>query len=1097
MSDTEMTAPDANRPQQTGADKPPTSNLATLALALALGAGAGGVTGFLAGSGGAPQTEIAQGEGSDGPLAALAQRARAVAVDAEAQADRRAFAFNQLALYDPTAASEAALDLVTDPAAPDALRFAALRAYETPQGGDDAAMSAAVLDGLAAQTDGVTEASLAAHRAFFAGRDDDDLAAVTAWFANREPDDGFARAADAALAMADGAFLPVMAGWAGSDDVARSELAWSRLGALDQEAGFGEAGRREALGELIAALEPLIARGPQPVERDIAGVAESYAREIYDAILTRDVATLSRLRLRAGDYANPQLTVLFDYIFAGGQPTAFELEQLGYELPSFEALETFLVGGYGVAGAGAAPDPYRPYREAVAAMMRAEPSDWSDAIAPALRALPDSANGREAASLVVAAWLSRLGDAPDPVLVEGTLAYAGENPEAFSEEAAFLRLSSMMSERAALEPEGAFAQAAVFYRAALAADQTDAFDAFIGTAIAAALAELAEDPAASGLEPLREAAIGAAMTDAQRAGFNRALAIAGLNAFAPEAVAYIYEAPSLERAVTNIVAQAREGTVEARRVAAIDLLRALVEGAAGAGAAFSTPLEAAALAAFEPRAIELGADAGEGPSARERDRADDLRAAAAREFDWPSRFRDASFDLAAGSEAAFADLTDDNGSYWLHVLGEPNVIAGLDVDGQISAALVVSEDGEILSGETLDPSEDETATVLAPTDSQGLGAYFRVTPRTLSDGAMVRHASSPVLDLAAALRRLDALEVEPGVVYALDTAASEVERGWVRLTASEDATFVVRTFDLDDQADTTLEAFVAESATSLQRNDDGGEGLASQLTLSANAGDSFDIAIGHFARNLGAFRFTIDQLPPTVRLQNAVDRNAAITLSLDEEHAMDSVGIEGGWIRFRAPQDASYVIETYNLVEVDTTLNAFLGETDIGYDDDGAAESLASRLEIQGEAGQVYDVRVAHFAGNTSGGQFTLRIRQLAPATDFSDISNRARPLLLAIGAREALNVDAGSRSGWVSFTAPEAGRYEVVTSDLAGGVDTTLTAYRGDQSVETGYNDDYDGSLASRLVIDADAGETYVLRVDDIGWAGEGRLEILVQPLP
>ena len=125
----------------------------------------------------------------------------------------------------------------------------------------------------------------------------------------------------------------------------------------------------------------------------------------------------------------------------------------------------------------------------------------------------------------------------------------------------------------------------------------------------------------------------------------------------------------------------------------------------------------------------------------------------------------------------------------------------------------------------------------------------------------------------------------------------------------------------------------------------------------------------------------VDQVSLEVRrrpwLRLAASRRDAVPV---DEGVLYRSGYESGgqqWVRFAADADATYEIETSNLDGVDTRLTLYdEAGTEIGYDDDGGSEHLASRITLSSTTPGIFLARIDDYSEGQHG-EFDLVVRRV------------------------------------------------------------------------------------------------------------------------
>jgi len=105
-----------------------------------------------------------------------------------------------------------------------------------------------------------------------------------------------------------------------------------------------------------------------------------------------------------------------------------------------------------------------------------------------------------------------------------------------------------------------------------------------------------------------------------------------------------------------------------------------------------------------------------------------------------------------------------------------------------------------------------------------------------------------------------------------------------------------------------------------------------------------------------------------------------------------------------------------------------------------------------------------------------------ATADSFESDNTAANAKAIMVGTTQSRNFDATGDQDWVKFTAQSGVAYTVLTSNLGVNADTYLYLYGTDGTTLLASNDDYGGTLASRIDWQAPASGTYYVMVKQMG---------------
>jgi len=135
--------------------------------------------------------------------------------------------------------------------------------------------------------------------------------------------------------------------------------------------------------------------------------------------------------------------------------------------------------------------------------------------------------------------------------------------------------------------------------------------------------------------------------------------------------------------------------------------------------------------------------------------------------------------------------------------------------------------------------------------------------------------------------------------------------------------------------------------------------------------------------------------------------------------------------------------------------------------------------------------RLGYWYGTTTGTAWfdDIRLEPLYTSPHGDDIPTNAQPI--ALGETQTHNFDSLGDQDWIKFTAQSGLTYTIQTSNLGPAADTYLYLYDTDGSTLLAANDDYGGSLASRIEWTAPLTGTYYVLVKhwnpNVGGCGTG----------
>lgn len=297
---------------------------------------------------------------------------------------------------------------------------------------------------------------------------------------------------------------------------------------------------------------------------------------------------------------------------------------------------------------------------------------------------------------------------------------------------------------------------------------------------------------------------------------------------------------------------------------------------------------------------------------------------------------------------------------------------------------------------------------------------------------------------------------------------------------------------LSRNADTVMALLDAQGRV-LEEDDDGGEeNLASRLEIGAEQRGPLYLRVGILEGGEGRFEVMLERAPPADpngparTLAEAVTRpvlDVGTPVRLTLRTRQDAF--------FRLPGNAPDLIAlTRNLDQgADTVLTLVdANGRELGTDDDGGDEQLASRVDIPGAQRRPLFLRV----GALTGGSFDLVLEPDVPTTVPSfprSLREAAAAPALVVGQPVPVRLRRGQAA---VFRLPE-GDIAVVTQNLRRNADTVLTLLDAEGN-EIAEDDDGGGGLASRIEVAAADARPLFVRVRLLGDAS-GDFEIAAQP--
>ena len=354
---------------------------------------------------------------------------------------------------------------------------------------------------------------------------------------------------------------------------------------------------------------------------------------------------------------------------------------------------------------------------------------------------------------------------------------------------------------------------------------------------------------------------------------------------------------------------------------------------------------------------------------------------------------------------------------------------------------------------------------------------------------------------------------------------------WYRYTAGGTGDVTVSL--LGSEYDTALVVYdggdcYPEWSDIIERNDDFGGFLQSQITFQATAGRSYLFEVmGYNSDEVGEGVLTISSTgqPPSTNndnCQNAipigdVTNMAFNTTSATQDGPRRCMNSRNIWFCYTASctgeatvslAGSSYdtMLAVYDGCECYPTLN------DMIECNDDSGNSRQSEIVFDAVAGNQYLIEVGGYALEAGQGRLSVSCEGVQPPPSSKDNCENAKPVGdvkdLAFDTTDATFDGQGlcmrSRNIWFCYTATCTGE---ATVSLAGSsYDTMLAVYDGCECYPTlndmiECNDDAGNSRQSEIVFDAVAGNQYLIEVGGYALeAGQGRLSVScegVQPPP
>lgn len=190
--------------------------------------------------------------------------------------------------------------------------------------------------------------------------------------------------------------------------------------------------------------------------------------------------------------------------------------------------------------------------------------------------------------------------------------------------------------------------------------------------------------------------------------------------------------------------------------------------------------------------------------------------------------------------------------------------------------------------------------------------------------------------------------------------------------------------------DTKIELYASDGTTLLATNDDGGQGLASRIVYTGNAGSTFHVKVFHWSSQ-GTGDYTVRAsatgiTPPPIPSpdDHADGPQGATTIQVDGSTNAGEIesGGDQDWFQINQiviaifpPPTFTYTIQTTVQGNMDTVIEVYAadGVTLLASNDDAPGLGLASKVTYTGQAGTLRYVKVRHYSGSGTG-SYTLKV---------------------------------------------------------------------------------------------------------------------------
>jgi len=326
------------------------------------------------------------------------------------------------------------------------------------------------------------------------------------------------------------------------------------------------------------------------------------------------------------------------------------------------------------------------------------------------------------------------------------------------------------------------------------------------------------------------------------------------------------------------------------------------------------------------------------------------------------------------------------------------------------------------------------------------------------------------------------------------------DRDYVSFQTREGMGYTIETGNLGDACDTVLILY-DQDGTELDRDDDGAdEPLASRLTWVADEDGTLFVEATHYRDEAGAEDtddtdydiWVLEGEPVTLEgdeyePDDTMTQAHEILLDTPQTHNIHVQG-DHDWVFFQAEESVAYVIETSKLgSEMDTVIYLHDEEgEELAQDDDGAEESLASRITWSADYTSIVYVMIRNYSDDRAepDSQYDISVKEGVPfeadAHEPDDTQDEAGEI--EVGLYQSRNLHVTGDHDWISFQATEGTTYIIETFNLGDRMDTIIHLYDADGQELTSDDDGGDEPLASRITWAADEDGVLYVMVQDLG---------------
>lgn len=256
-----------------------------------------------------------------------------------------------------------------------------------------------------------------------------------------------------------------------------------------------------------------------------------------------------------------------------------------------------------------------------------------------------------------------------------------------------------------------------------------------------------------------------------------------------------------------------------------------------------------------------------------------------------------------------------------------------------------------------------------PYDASGVGTY-EITVSEQDD-----HADAP---------GTEATLVQVNGSRTTGVFEEEGDEDWFRFDAVAGERYVIETGELEDNCDTYMEVYDSDGLTVLAWDDDGGDGLASQIAWTAPSSSTFYVRLIHFnPYGTGSYQIWV-RTQAVVNDDHGGDSSNATQVNTDGSSVSGQINFprDVDWFQFQVTEtNVGYLIETSMLDEQCDTIIEIYGSdgvTRITVDDDSGA-GLGSLIAWTAGGPGTYYVVVRHYDDEGTG-VYGLSIQQVSLA---------------------------------------------------------------------------------------------------------------------